>query len=637
MVLLFPFFVIISSTSQARWANEKDAATAVNFQEVELQIHSDGTYEESTDQELQVLKEHSRTELGSRRLYYNSNAAQLRVRVAETINGDERKKVPSKFIEDKPLASSGVGFDQHNQVLIAFPDVQIGTRIHLKYDYESTKAPLEGFFSQRIRYDSGELLRSDRIHVVSEIPIFLEVNDPRKSLDITQSHTSHGYEITIHLTHPIVEAAVDEEHPSLAMNNRTWVVLSTSKDYGAMAAPVLPKYEKIVSAELPDLFRGILESAQKKSTTVDRINAVTSQLAEAVRYMGDWRPVQGGHVPRTLEAIAASRFGDCKDFSASTVAILRKLGMEAHVAWVERGIESTPIPRLALDSAFNHAIVFAKSEGKTYWVDPTNFQSFAQGTFPDIQERDALVMNETEAHLERIPSGNPGEALTHSRFEMAFDENGDTKMAVHSLIGGRNAISLTGATLMMSKETIDHYFTRLVANESRLKRIEIADYDLNSRIVKDLGFDATLEESYSAMKTSAGLAYRLVPSEVVQVLVDLETKKRISELFLGQPFSYQREIHMNHVHVIGSDYRGCDLKSPWAQVSRKLLPQSDGVLVQDRYSTLVSSISSEDLKSAEFHTFQARLRSCMDQVAIVFKPLKGSGALRKLASPKAGN
>ena len=51
-----------------------------------------------------------------------------------------------KFIEDKPLASVGYGFDQTHQILLAFPKVEVGAKIYLKYTKATLKAPLDNFF-----------------------------------------------------------------------------------------------------------------------------------------------------------------------------------------------------------------------------------------------------------------------------------------------------------------------------------------------------------------------------------------------------------------------------------------------------------------------------------------------------------
>ena len=81
-------------------------------------------------------------------------------------------------------------------------------------------------------------------------------------------------------------------------------------------------YETVINQDLPPLHESIRKEASCMTHSVDQINKVTSLLSEKIRYMGDWRTIEGKFAPRSLKAVATSGVGDCKDFSASTAAIL---------------------------------------------------------------------------------------------------------------------------------------------------------------------------------------------------------------------------------------------------------------------------------------------------------------------------
>jgi transglutaminase-like putative cysteine protease len=80
---------------------------------------------------------------------------------------------------------------------------------------------------------------------------------------------------------------------------------------------------------------------------------------------------EGGYIPRSLEEIWRTRFGDCKDSSRLLAALLQRLGVEACPAlantvqgWVIKDGPAHP-------RAFDHCIVRARVGGQTYWLDPT--------------------------------------------------------------------------------------------------------------------------------------------------------------------------------------------------------------------------------------------------------------------------
>ena len=64
-----------------------------------------------------------------------------------------------------------------------------------------------------------------------------------------------------------------------------------------------------------------MRRAREKKTDVEQLNAVTSGVAESIRYVGDWRLVKGAFNPRPLATIARSGYGDCKDFTVTAGAI----------------------------------------------------------------------------------------------------------------------------------------------------------------------------------------------------------------------------------------------------------------------------------------------------------------------------
>ena len=101
-----------------------------------------------------------------------------------------------------------------------------------------------------------------------------------------------------------------------------------------------------------------------------RIAAAIRWVQDDIRYfafaMGEnnWRP-------RSIEAIAATRFGDCKDKSLLLATLLRRLGEYAWPALVNTharasldGISPSPY-------AFNHAIVALRDANGWRWTDPT--------------------------------------------------------------------------------------------------------------------------------------------------------------------------------------------------------------------------------------------------------------------------
>jgi hypothetical protein len=348
------------------------------------------------------------------------------------------------------------------------------------------------------------------------------------------------------------------------------------------------------------------------------MNVTTALLADAVRYMGDWRPTKGGHLPRPLDVIASTKFGDCKDFTVATAAILRRLGMEAKAAWVERGSQPTPLPSLALDNAFNHAIVWVKTDGKEYWVDPTNFTSFAQGIFDDIVDRPALIIDGKNSRLVNIPAGAPADSRLTKTLRISVDQSGESVIDGNVGYSGRASATMTGLSRELSTMSIDHQISRAIADDNNVTWSEVDPYDLSSRITRDLNLSARVGVRNLSFRTTAGNAYPVAAGTLSQ-LMDIDAEDRVSDLFLGALELDVTETTLLNVKLVGTPLGGCEVDSPWVRASRKVIHRANEISILDRREIKRSLVLNKDLKSAQFTAFQKKLQACFDRVAIVYR------------------
>lgn len=617
--------------AQARWATEDDADSAIERIERTYDINEDGSFTSNTSILYEILKEDGRRHSNYRHVY-NSRASRFKVLEAYTLNGAEKVKVESQFIEDKPQASRVTGFDDMNLVTVAFPKVAVGSKIFFRYEEDRHETAVPGHFSTRFRFGDEVLMKSAVVTFRSKSPLFFEKNDPHGQIEVKQESSGDSHVLKVNLTKPAFIRTADEPNPSINPKQQPSIVVSNFKTFAQIAEKLAPAYEAVISAQLPESFKAIVKAAAAKKRKVDQINTVTSMLAEEVRYMGDWRPVNGGQFPRPLETIAKTKFGDCKDFSVATIAMLRALGMNAYVSLVERGYRPEPYPSIGLAASFNHAIVWAEAEGKSYWIDPTNFLSFAQGIFEDIIDRQTLVLRPTLARLERIPSEAPSRAVSRRVSQIKINAKGDAHVKTKMQYKGRFAHWATGLQLKRSDEQINFSVIRSLVDENRLKSYRIGPYNLNSRVVADVELDLSHDERDYAMRTTLGPAFYLDQARV-NSLLRLEVDKRVSDLFLGAPRVTELTEHVDNIRVLGTAPPSCRLETPWVSVSRTLKQIGHGFQISDKIVFRKNRILNAELKSKTFKRFQKRLQDCFDRIAVVFEPLQErTETLRKISN-----
>ena len=109
---------------------------------------------------------------------------------------------------------------------------------------------------------------------------------------------------------------------------------------------------------------------------MERALAALDWVQQNIRYVGVELGT-GSLVPSPPAVVCERRFGDCKDQSYLLCALLRRLGMEADPVLVNTWARQMVAEMLPSPFAFNHVITRIRSDGRTYFVDPSN--SFQRG------------------------------------------------------------------------------------------------------------------------------------------------------------------------------------------------------------------------------------------------------------------
>jgi len=135
---------------------------------------------------------------------------------------------------------------------------------------------------------------------------------------------------------------------------------------------------------------------------LETIEMVANGVAENVRYVAI--EIDGsGWKPRSPKEVLASRYGDCKDMSVLTAALLRVLGIEAWPALVRTRDDGTIDGSIVTPSLMNHMIVYVRSGGEEHWIDPAG-GVLELGELPSV-DRDvqALVLSDAGCSFVRTP------------------------------------------------------------------------------------------------------------------------------------------------------------------------------------------------------------------------------------------
>lgn len=605
--------IIKPSVSEARWADLEDAPAIVKKMQWNYHIKKDGSFRIRVHRETEILKESARADYGMVRMTFDPVLEKFKVLKAEVVNGKQRTSVHKSNIEIKPLASSGPGFNERQQVTIVFPDTNVGSKLILTYEKEELHPAVPGLFSEHFML-AGEPIENFEAELSSELPLNFKFNDPDNYLSVR----AEPKKIVYSLKKPYFRKIVDEQNAHFKASDYLWIATTSISQISELPRNTLKAYQKEIDSALPASFEKILSQAKLITSSTNQIDHVTSSLADLIRYVGDWRAVRSGYHPRSLKTIATSGYGDCKDFTVAAGAILSKLGYTAHAAWIWRGQYATfsPLDTPALD--VNHAILYLKKGTEIFWIDPTNRASYAKGIFPDIADRPVIVLEPSNPFFSRTHRPTATDGLVEINSEIDLSEDGTMLSSGTLELKGSAALPWAGSQLSASKKSLDHSLIRWVANADNLVDWTLNDYDLHSRLVQDLKFEFKTKEIWRPVQTSVGMGI-MIPGPFYHGYFRFQRNNRKSGVRLDNPLTLVRKLKIRGRAISLKSKLECLGDTPWAGFEKKVWLDQGTLHFQDRIAVKQSAIEADSIPSLEFEKFQNSVLLCLQESVMILK------------------
>jgi tetratricopeptide (TPR) repeat protein len=148
-----------------------------------------------------------------------------------------------------------------------------------------------------------------------------------------------------------------------------WIEFSSFKSWAEISARLAPLYAQAATLTPESPLKNEISSI--RSATTDKGSRAMAALAlvqDKVRYvflgMND-----GALVPASADLTWSRRFGDCKGKTALLLALLHGLDIDAEPVAVNTTNGDSIKAGLPMVEAFDHVLVRAVIDGKTYWLD----------------------------------------------------------------------------------------------------------------------------------------------------------------------------------------------------------------------------------------------------------------------------
>ncbi|MDZ4083165.1 MAG: DUF3857 domain-containing transglutaminase family protein [Bdellovibrionales bacterium] len=624
--LLCLLILIASDIAYARIAKESDLASIVEEETADYEVRSNGTYTLVYSSRLRILNEAGRDANSVRTIPFNAHSSKFELLEAATENEGVVQKVKSGGIQIKESGDAKV-FDLTKEAVISFPAVRVGSLLKLKYKIKVSEVPVEGFYSGGMFLDL-EAKRKVRWRVQSEMPIFVSATDKQGFLKIETRKERSKWVVEVENREPLMLAVTQEDAPFFESGRLPKVVVSSQEKWTGFAAKIIQEQEKEIRRPLPPVFEKIKAATESLPPEI-RMDTVAGMVAQEIRYFGDWRRRNGGHIPRPLADVAETGYGDCKDMSLAIVSIARAMGLKADLAWIWRSDLATTEAdyQLPNDFSFNHAIARVE-DGGTRWLDSTNAVTLKNQTYLDIANRPALVLASTGVWFDRTPAVQSTGSFSRLDMNVKFDRKGTVFFSGQGEFNGRGAIRSAWSLLNLTRDQLEYDTARWIARNERLVSFKVQLPSEVGRLVSQFKFKADVEVGDLGLRTTAGVGFPMMRTETIDLLM-IETRDRFSDLWLGEPSIYEDHYRLMGAKIQGNENIGCKIEFPVgagekiAKLSRVVKQEKGFVLVSSRYELLKSVIPNSTLLTDDYRHFQEKVRRCFNRSAVILSGVTG--------------
>ncbi|MEN6601456.1 MAG: transglutaminase domain-containing protein [Bryobacteraceae bacterium] len=185
----------------------------------------------------------------------------------------------------------------------------------------------------------------------------------------------------------------------------------------------------------PAIERKAVELTRGASSDLDKVKAIAA-FAQKVNYISVQLNVTrgGGYTPHPAESILAKNYGDCKDKSTLTRALLKAAGFDSYYTLIYWGDRSYVRPEWPSPSPFNHVIVSIRvpasislpsvfehpTLGRLLPFDPTASRTPLGDIPEDQQGSNALIVAGARGALVKIPQLDPKFNRVENTVEAGF-------------------------------------------------------------------------------------------------------------------------------------------------------------------------------------------------------------------------
>ena len=225
--------------------------------------------------------------------------------------------------------------------------------------------------------------------------------------------TSRGTTLSVDLNDAVIPQPPAQLPARLLMPST--LQLSQYRDWAEISDMLAPHYRDAgrIAPDAPlraEIARIAAASQDPGARAIAALRLVQDQVRYFALVMGD-----GNYLPAAADQTWARRYADCKGKTVLLVSLLQALGIEAEPVVVNTEAGDSLGDRLPIMPMFNHVIVRARINGRSYWLDGTRSGDRSLDDLAFSSLGWGLPIRAGGAPLEQLPFGPPAHPLQEGR------------------------------------------------------------------------------------------------------------------------------------------------------------------------------------------------------------------------------
>ena len=379
-----------------------DSSACVLYSGTSHLIEPDGTVEMISHEITQLNSRKGIEKLGEfRAISFDPTFERLTLNEARILKADGSiVPIEPRHVQLRDVATDFQVYDQDKQLVISFPNLEVGDAYEVKWTVRGKNREFGGEFFSRYTFgdDLQPVLRDEfRVRVPKNKTLKYATVNGTANLVITDVDGDKLYHWAVTNR---AELPRDEDRPSKE-ELRLQVAVSTFPTWEAVGA-----WKHKLRAEcwkcLPEVRKIVDDVTRNLKTPEAKAKALTYWVRRHIRYLSRG-PGGLGYTPHLPHQVMTHRYGDCKDQAQLLAVMLREVGLPVWLVTLGTLDDGQVLP--AVPSPWgSHAIVLTKIDGKDYWIDTT--VSLAAWDFLPRGDRDrqVYITKDNDLALLRTPA-----------------------------------------------------------------------------------------------------------------------------------------------------------------------------------------------------------------------------------------